>query len=162
MRNILFGTLAFLTLASCGSKSEQVAQKTGQEIFFEETTYNYGEIEQHSDGLHAFQFKNIGDKPLVINKVRTTCGCTAPQWSSDPIEPGETGEISIRYNTALTGSFMKSSYVYSSAANSPVKLTLKGKVLEKPAEPKAEKEIPKAVKKEERPDKQAEEMPEML
>jgi hypothetical protein len=130
MKQLIGILLLTLFAAACNNATEQEAKKEGQEIFFSETTHDYGEIKKGEDGRYAFEFKNIGDQPIVINKVRTTCGCTATQWSGDPIEPGESGKITIKYNTALVGSFMKTSYVYSSAANSPVKLTIKGKVVE--------------------------------
>lgn len=132
MKQLIIISILSIVAIGCNNASEQEAKEEGQEIFFSKTTHDYGEIQKGADGKYAFTFKNIGDKPIVINKVRTTCGCTATQWSGDPIEPGESGEITIRYNTALTGSFMKSSYVYSTAANSPVKLTVKGKVIDDP------------------------------
>ncbi len=111
------------------NKTEQQAKESGQEIYFSQTTYDYGEILEGSDGLYTIDFKNIGNEAIVINRVRSSCGCTVPSWPKAPVEPGAKGEIEVKYNTGLTGSFMKSVYVYSSAENSPVKLTVRGKVL---------------------------------
>ena len=119
-------------LAACSAPSEDQARKKGQEIWFEETLHDYGEILQESDGTWSFQFKNLGKDAIVINRVRSTCGCTVPEWPREPIEPGSSGTITVQYNTALTGTFLKSVHVYSTAANSPVKLQIKGKVV--PAE----------------------------
>jgi hypothetical protein len=110
------------------------AREKGQEIWFEELVHDYGEIPQDSDGSWVFKFKNIGETAFVINRVRSTCGCTVPDWPREPVEPGKKGEIEVIYNTALSGTFVKSLYVYSSAANSPVKIQIKGKVLRKPTE----------------------------
>jgi len=134
MKRIFFILSVVIVLSSCVNKTENEARKAGQEIWFAETTYDYGEIPQGSDGLYTIEFKNIGDEAIIINRVRSSCGCTIPSWPKKPIEPGATGEIEVKYNTALEGSFMKSVTVYSSAENSPVKLTVKGKVL--PAEEK--------------------------
>ncbi len=101
----------------------------GEEIWFEETVHNYGEIPEDGDGSWTFVFKNLGKEAIVINRVRSTCGCTVPVWPREPIEPEATGEITVKYNTAQTGTFFKSLYVYSSAGNSPVKLQIKGKVI---------------------------------
>jgi Protein of unknown function (DUF1573) len=50
---------------------------------------------------HTFKFRNAGTEPLVITNVSVTCGCTIPKgWSRDPIPPGETGEITIGFNSA--------------------------------------------------------------
>jgi len=121
-----------LILFSCVNKNEQQAKSIGQEIYFPEMTYNYGEIEEGSDGTCKLEFKNIGNESIVINNVRSSCGCTATSWPKDPIASGVTGEIEVKYNTALKGSFMKTVYVYSTASNSPEKLIVKGKVIPKP------------------------------
>jgi len=115
--------------SGCSDDPENEAKKKGQELWFDEYLHDYGQIEKGSDGLWTFECKNIGAYPIVINKVRSTCGCTVPEWTKEPIEPGATGEITIKYNTALTGTFLKSLFVYSSAANSPVKIQVKGKVV---------------------------------
>lgn len=129
-RFILF-ILVVVISGSCISKNEQQALKSGKELYFAESTYDYGQIEQDSDGLYKITFKNLGDEAIIINKVRSSCGCTIPSWPKNPIEPGAGGEIEVKYNTALPGAFMKSIHVYSSAANSPVKLVVKGKVIPK-------------------------------
>lgn len=129
MKQILISISLLLLLGSCVNKSEKQAKDSGQQIYFAQTTYDYGEIEEGSDGIYTIEFKNIGDTPIVVNRVRSSCGCTVPSWPKEPVEPGTEGEIKVQYNTRLTGSFMKSVYVYSSAENSPVKLTVKGKVL---------------------------------
>lgn len=116
-------------LARCTDNPEDQAKKKGQELWFEEYIHDYGAIEKGSDGSWTFKFKNIGEEAIVINRVRSTCGCTVPNWPREPIEPGAAGEITVKYNTATTGTFLKSLFVYSTAANSPVKLQIKGKVI---------------------------------
>jgi hypothetical protein len=113
----------------CNSTPEEKAVDRGQEIWFEEVLHDYGEIEKDSDGSWSFVFKNLGEKPIVINRVRSTCGCAVPEWPREPIEPGAAGEITVIYNTKTTGTFLKSIIVYSTAANSPVKLQIKGRVV---------------------------------
>jgi Protein of unknown function (DUF1573) len=138
MKNQLTATFAFLVLAICiaGCKDtpEEKAKQHGQEIWFEEYMHDYGQIEQDSDGTWTFLFKNLGEDAVVINRVRSTCGCTVPEWPREPVEPGDSGRITVKYNTALTGTFLKSVTVYSTAANSPVKLQIKGKVVPAQAE----------------------------
>ena len=133
MKNSLLTALAILALvivsSGCDRSPEEKAKVSGQEIWFEELMHDYGQIEEDSDGSWSFKFKNLGEKAIVINRVRSTCGCTVPDWPREPIEPGASGEITVKYNTATTGTFLKSVAVYSSAANSPVKLQIKGKVV---------------------------------
>jgi hypothetical protein len=126
----IFGIL-FLSviILSCGDDPENRAKGRLLELYFEEHIHDYGVIEEDSDGNWSFEFKNIGHQAIVINRVRSTCGCTVPRWPGEPVEPGDTGKITVIYNTATTGTFLKSVFVYSSAANSPVKLQIKGKVV---------------------------------
>ena len=118
-----------LGFSGCSDDPEGKARGKGQEIWFEEHLHDYGTIEEDSDGTWSFVFKNVGKEAIVINRVRSTCGCTIPDWPREPFEPGSTGKITVKYNTATTGTFLKSVYVYSTAANSPVKLQIKGKVI---------------------------------
>jgi hypothetical protein len=118
-----------LWATGCTNTPEGKAKDHGQEIWFEAYIHDYGQIEEDSDGSWSFAFKNLGEEAIVINRVRSTCGCTVPEWPRQPIEPGASGEIMVKYNTATTGTFMKSVMVYSTAANSPVKLQIKGKVV---------------------------------
>jgi Protein of unknown function (DUF1573) len=114
---------------ACTDSPEKKAENQGEDIWFQETLHDYGEILENGDGNWTFAFKNLGKEAIVINRVRSTCGCTVPVWPRKPIEPEATGEITVKYNTAQAGTFFKSLYVYSSAGNSPVKLQIKGKVI---------------------------------
>ncbi|MEZ5070515.1 MAG: DUF1573 domain-containing protein [Bacteroidales bacterium] len=125
---LLFFLPVLLWGAGCTQQGESEAAKSGVELFFEEPVFDYGTIPEDGDGTHTFVCKNLGKEAVVINRVRSTCGCTVPEWPREPLEPGATGEILVKYNTAQTGTFLKSLYVYSTAANTPVKLQIKGKV----------------------------------
>ena len=126
---ILFTSILMAGLQGCGTDPEAQARNSGDEIWFEEIVHDYGEITRDGNGSWSFRFRNIGEEAIVINRVRTTCGCTVPAWPTEPVEPGESGDIRVEYNTAQTGTFMKSVFVYSTASNSPVKLQIKGKVV---------------------------------
>ena len=121
--------LLHMMLPGCSDQSEDKAKKQGEELWFDEYVHNYGQIAVGSDGSWTFTFKNVGENAIVINRVRSTCGCTVPDWPHEPIESGAAGEITVKYNTATSGTFLKSLFVYSTAANSPVKLQIKGKVV---------------------------------
>jgi hypothetical protein len=52
----------------------------------------------------TFRLTNTGNSPLVITDAQTTCGCTVPTWPKDkPIQPGESAEIKVEFNTAGKG-----------------------------------------------------------
>lgn len=101
-------------------------------IEFEYTTFNYDTIEQGSDGLCTFTFRNTGSEPLIITGASSSCGCTTPEYSKTPVLPGKTGRIKVKYNTETLGSFRKTVVVKSNAANAPTSvLRIKGFVREK-------------------------------
>ncbi len=130
MRGLLIPVVITLFF-SCVQKDKEDIKTSGQELYFAESTYNFGEILEDGPGTFKIEFKNMGDQAIVINRVRSSCGCTIPSWPKEPVEPGATGVIEVKYNTALVGYFLKSVYVYSTAANSPKKLQIKGKVIPK-------------------------------
>lgn len=104
-------------------------------ILFEKTIYDYGTLEYGSDATYNFEFINAGKTPLVITKCEPSCGCTVADWSKEPIKKNGKGTIKVRYNTTLAGAFAKTITVVSNAQNSPVVLTIQGKVKKK-EEPK--------------------------
>ena len=99
-------------------------------IEFKTDTIDYGTIEKGSNGVRVFEFTNTGNEPLIISKVNSSCGCTIPKKPEDPIQPGETGEIQVKYNTKLVGPIRKTVTVYSNADESTKSLKIKGRVIE--------------------------------
>jgi hypothetical protein len=69
-------------------------------IVFEEMAHDFGEIKEGAVVEHTFNFKNEGKVPLIISNVRSSCGCTAPSWPKDPIEPGKSGKIQVQFNSS--------------------------------------------------------------
>ena len=101
---------------------------TAQEFKFEEETINYGKITQGSEKKRVFKFTNIGDAPLIIKRVQSTCGCTVPKKPEQPIMPGKTGEIEVEYDTKRLGGFSKAITVYSNAKEERKMLKIKGSI----------------------------------
>ncbi len=107
-------------------------QRRGAYMDFKELVHDFGKVTQEHPATYRFEFVNTGNKPVVIHDVKSSCGCTTPSWSKQPVPPGGKGYISVEYETRnAPGRFHKSIYVYSNAKNSPVKLEIKGVVLEK-------------------------------
>lgn len=104
------------------------AQEKTAKIQFTSDTVDYGEIEKGSDGVRVFEFKNTGDAPLVISKVSSSCGCTIPKKPEAPIQPGETGEIQVKYDTNRVGPIRKAITVISNADTPTIILKIKGTV----------------------------------
>ena len=106
------------------------SQEKQAEIMFEVTTIDYGEVEFESDGKRVFKFKNVGTAPLIFKRISSSCGCTIPKKPEKPIEPGDSGEIEVEYDTKRVGVFMKAISVVSNSKNSSIVLRIKGEVLE--------------------------------
>lgn len=96
---------------------------------FKTEVVDYGTIIQNSEGTRLFSFTNTGDAPLLITKVKASCGCTVPSYSKSPILPGETGELSIKYDTKRLGAFTKTVTVTSNAEGGNKILKIKGNIV---------------------------------
>lgn len=99
-----------------------------------DNTIDYGTVYKDVDsGVRVFVFTNTGDAPLIITNVQSTCGCTVPSKPTEPIMPGKTGEISVKYNMN-PGPIRKTITVESNATNvegGRVAIKIKGEVLVK-------------------------------
>lgn len=120
--------LTFLFVAAFGVIS--YAQETA-EITFKAEEIDYGKVKVGSDGVRVFEFTNTGKAPLVITNVSSSCGCTVPSWTKDPIAPGAKGKIEVKYDTNRVGPISKTVTVTSNAKQNPVKgLRIKGEVIQ--------------------------------
>jgi hypothetical protein len=107
--------------------SVQAQDKTAK-IQFKTETVDYGVIEKGSDGVRVFEFTNTGESPLIISKVSSSCGCTIPKKPEEPILPGKTGEIQVKYDTNRVGPIRKAITVISNADTPTKVLKIKGEV----------------------------------
>ncbi|MFO7723615.1 MAG: DUF1573 domain-containing protein [Bacteroidales bacterium] len=128
-----------ITAMSFSPQNQQQANK-GPAITFEALVYDFGTINwsqpRNNDGKCEFKFTNTGDEPLIITGVRADCGCTTPQYTQEPILPGETGKIAVQYDNSRVGYFSKGVTVTTNANPPSLRLTLKGNVVkEAPATP---------------------------
>jgi hypothetical protein len=116
--------------------SSSVFGQNGAKIEFKATdnTIDYGTISKETDnGIRTFEFTNTGDAPLEIKNVQSTCGCTVPTRPTEPILPGKTGKIEVKYNMN-PGPIRKTITVESNAVNYPngqIALKIKGEVIVK-------------------------------
>jgi len=116
-----------------GKKQDVKKQKkTGSkaDIHFESREFDFGSIEQGEKIKHVFAFTNAGADPLTIDKVRTSCGCTAAVTSAKTLLPGQKGTIETTFNSSrFHGHIHKTITVYSNDPDEPVvQLKLRGKV----------------------------------
>lgn len=71
----------------------------GPEIKFDMEVWEFGEINEGDVIDTIFTFTNVGKEPLIISNAKAGCGCTVPQWPKEPIAPGETGKIAVKFNS---------------------------------------------------------------
>jgi hypothetical protein len=123
---MVLGFLTFTMNAQEKQETEKPKDSNAPAFEFVTEVIDYGKIELNADGVRTFKFKNIGKSPLVISDVKSSCGCTVPKKPTEPIMPGESGEIEVKYATNRPGGFSKTITV-SSNADEPVKtLQIKG------------------------------------
>ncbi|PQJ15602.1 DUF1573 domain-containing protein [Aureicoccus marinus] len=107
------------------------AQDKVAKIEFKTETIDYGKVERGSNGVRTFEFTNTGAIPLVITDVKSSCGCTIPKKPEEPIAPGETGIIEVKYDTnRAVGPFRKAITVTSNADTPTKVLKIKGELVE--------------------------------
>jgi len=110
---LLFSLVSLVFLTSCKEdvsqkieqkKLEKAAQRDAKPskfpvIEFDKTEHDFGEVESKKPVETTFKYKNVGEAPLVITDVKSSCGCTVPKnWTRTPLAPGESGEFSVRFN----------------------------------------------------------------
>ena len=113
-------------LVFCVSAAVALAQ--GPKMSFESNEIDYGTIVQNSDPLRVFKFTNEGTEPLVIKHAKGSCGCTVPAYPKQPIAPGESATIEVRYDTKRIGAFQKTVELTTNEAEPTHTLRIKGKV----------------------------------
>lgn len=74
-------------------------KKGGAKMKFEKTEYDFGTINEGDVVETVFKFTNSGKSELIISSAKASCGCTIPQWPKEPIMPGESGEIKVKFNS---------------------------------------------------------------
>ena len=109
---LLLAVVAAMAFTSCKDNAaekvkaenvEDAAERDAQavvypEISFEQTEHDFGTIDQGTNVEHTFKFTNTGKAPLVITNATSSCGCTVPTWTKEPVAPGETGEMLVKFN----------------------------------------------------------------
>lgn len=123
MKKILLMTVMLL-----GCITMATAQKPA-EIKFDKLTHNFGTFSEKSPVVECtFTFTNVGETPLVVNQAVASCGCTVPEYTKTPIQPGAKGEIRVTYNGTgkIPGHFKKSITVRTNGAVEMTRLYIEG------------------------------------
>lgn len=121
---ILLLAVAFI----CPNTILMAQDATQQAISFTKRVHNFGKISvNEGEKKCSFEFTNKSNKPVVINNIISSCGCTTPVWPKKPIMPGESGKIEVTYlNDQGPYPFDKTLTVYTSASTKPIILRITG------------------------------------
>ncbi len=110
------------------SKREE-AQIPKTTMTFASMTHDFGAIEEGDKVLHVFTFINTGEEPLIINDVKSSCGCTSKEWPKEPIAPGVESQITIEFNSkGKAGKQTKTVTINANTEPNPIRLTIKADV----------------------------------
>ena len=129
MKYLVSLLLVGITFFAVAQEEESVV---GSKITFTEKTFDFGDIIQGEKVEHIFEFENTGNESLILSDVRTTCGCTAPEWPREPITPGSKASLKVVFNSAgKMGVQNKVITVMSNAVNSPERVKIVTNVMRK-------------------------------
>jgi hypothetical protein len=128
-------SLAFVVgLISFTSAQTQVV--SGPSITVDKEVHDYGTIPFGGNGQCEFKVTNTGTEPLILSKCKGSCGCTVPTCEPNPIAPGQSSNITVKYDTKRAGVINKSVTITSNAINEPTKVVrIKGTVEADPNAP---------------------------
>ncbi len=98
-------------------------------ISFDKDNHDFGKIKEGEKVTHVFKFKNSGEKPLTVSNVKPSCGCTASNWTKDPVLPGQEGTIEVTFDSkGKPGNISKSVDVFANTDPEVHQLKFKGEV----------------------------------
>ncbi len=114
MKKVIY-LLGIMLLMAGVAKAQDSKASIGPEIEFEKVVHDYGDVPFNGNGECEFRFTNTGNEPLLIQKPKSSCGCTIPSWPNEPILPGESDVIKVTYRTNRAGNINKTVTVTSNA-----------------------------------------------
>lgn len=126
----LLAVLAFSPFyANVFTAETSIVTMIADAIKWKSESIDVGNIPQGKPKLIRFEFTNTSAKPIVIENVAPSCGCTTADYTKTPILPGKKGFVEASYNAAAAGAFMKTVNVTTSESKTPKTLSFKGVVV---------------------------------
>jgi hypothetical protein len=130
MLALVLGLMSFSAIAPVQSLATTAkTETTASTIVWKAETIDVGEIPQGTPKAIVYEFKNTGKTAVVITNVVGSCGCTATDYTKEPVLPGKSAKVTATYNAANKGAFTKTVTVTTNAETAPKILTLKGTVI---------------------------------
>ncbi|HAO04734.1 MAG: DUF1573 domain-containing protein [Chitinophagaceae bacterium] len=117
-------------LANESSAQNMPVIKDSTTVQIIDSSYNFGKITDGEIVAYNFRFKNTGSKPLIIVNTAASCGCTVPEKPDQPVLPGETGFIKVKFDSHNRVGQAHKTIAVTSNANPPfTDLVLTGEVV---------------------------------
>jgi len=130
MLAVALGLMSFSAIAPVEAlTSTPLTSMTASTIVWKAESIDVGQIPQGTPKAIVYEFKNTGKTAVVITNVKGSCGCTATDYTKEPVLPGKSAKVTATYNAATKGAFTKTVTVTTSAETTPKVLTLKGTVI---------------------------------
>ncbi len=134
MKKLLFLS-GFLLMTNLAATAQSVAvastvsapTRAAAVFAWNQSSHHFGSIPQGKPVSTTFRFTNTGSVPLIISQVQGSCGCTATEYSREPIAPGKMGYVKATYQAATAGPFHKTVTITANTG-SPVQLSITGEV----------------------------------
>jgi hypothetical protein len=125
---IFFGyIIMFFLFLSCHNKSKKIEETS---VKFDKTIHDFGKYKWKRDVKKKvfFKYLNTGNNPLIIKDIKTSCGCTIPNWNRRPVLPNKSDSIEVMYDSRTLGFFYKTITVFYNGKNPAQQLIIEGEV----------------------------------
>lgn len=120
---------SILEIENKGAATSEVKNENAPVISLENAVYEFGTVKEGEKVEHTYSFTNTGKSPLILSNVSASCGCTTPEYSKHPINPGEKGSVTVVFDSQnQVGMQQKIITILSNAEPSRTILQLKGEV----------------------------------
>ncbi|MDP9229698.1 MAG: DUF1573 domain-containing protein [Bacteroidota bacterium] len=105
-------------------------QKIDDIIKMNTEKHDFGKIKQNVPAFYYFEITNLSDKPVVVENVTASCGCTTPEKPTEPILPGKTAKLKVQYSAAALAAFQKDVTIKLAGVDQTKVVRISGEVLE--------------------------------
>ncbi|MFZ4931842.1 DUF1573 domain-containing protein [Chryseobacterium sp. Mn2064] len=109
---------------AAGEAAAPVSNEPSTSVALSESNFDFGKVKKGDKVEHVYEITNTGKNPLVISEVKPGCGCTAPDFTKEPIMPGKKGKITLHFDSSnFDGNVQKYADVFANVEKAPIKLT---------------------------------------
>lgn len=99
-------------------------------VALSESSISFGTIKKGEVKSHTFELTNTGTNPLIISNVQPGCGCTVPDYTKEPILPGQKGKVTLKFDSAsFDGSVSKAADIFANVENAPIRISFTADII---------------------------------